>query len=329
MLYLFFGPDDYARTEAIASLKAAYPEDIAAFNITQLEGRSAKLADLRTACDAYPVMHDRRLVIVNDVLKLAKAADMREGLRALAGKLPDSTDLVLNESDAPDSRLAVVKDIQGLAKAKRATLREFALREGAALTSWVIDHARQQGAALRPDAAQLLVDYVGADGWTLHNELAKLAAYVGPDGAITSREIHLLVTDETETNMFAFIDALCARRGPAAIQSLHGLLADGAAPLYILTMIARQVRLMLAAASAGRMSPDELARLLGQKPFVARKAAEQARGYTPAELRGFHDQVLAIDHGIKTGKIDAEGALEVLVGEFGFPTSKMARRVSA
>lgn len=328
MLHLFFGPDDYARTEAIAALKASFPADVAAFNITVLEGR-AKLAELRTACEAYPVLHDRRLVIISDALKLAKSAEMRDGLRALVGKLPESTDLVLNESDAPDSRLAVVKDIQALAKARRASVREFALREGAALTAWVVEHARAQGAALRPDAAQLLVDYVGADGWTLHNELAKLAAYVGPGGAITAREIHLLVTDETETNMFAFIDALCARRGPPAIQGLHGLLADGAAPLYILTMIARQVRLMLAASSAGRMSPDELARTLGQKPFVARKAAEQARNYAPAELRAFHDQVLAIDHGIKTGKVDAEGALEVLVGEFGFPTLKTTRRVSA
>lgn len=328
MLYVFHGPDDYARTQAVATLQAAFPADVAAFNITLLEGRSTKIADLRTACEAYPLLHDHRLVVVTDALKHAKSNEAREGLRTLLAKLPVSTDLVLNESDAPDSRLTLVKDIQARVKAKTASVREFPLREGAALVAWLVDHARQHDATLRPDAAQHLIEYVGADGWALHNEIAKLATYVGLHGTITRREIDLLVTDETETNLFSFIDALCSRRGAAAIQGLHGLLADNAAPLYILAMIARQVRLMLAAHSAGRLAPDELARALGQKPFVARKAAEQARGYNVAELQAFHGQVLAIDHGIKTGKVDAEGALELLVGEFGF-APPMARRASA
>ncbi len=326
MIYLLYGPDDYARTQAIAALKQAFPPDVATFNITLLDGRTTKIADLRTACEAYPLLHDHRLVVINDVLKHAKSNEVREGLRKLLAALPDSTDLVLNEADAPDSRLALVKDLQAQAKAKKATVREFALLEGAALIQWLNEQARQNAVTLRPDAAQVLVEYVGADSWALHNEVAKLAAYVGPQGTVTLREIHLLVKDETETNLFTFIDALCGRRGPNAVQGLHGLLADGAAPLYILTMIARQVRLMLAAQSAGRISPDELARQLGQKPFVARKAADQARSYSAAELRAFHDQVLAIDHGIKTGRVEAEGALNVLVGEFGFPPGVAFRR---
>jgi DNA polymerase-3 subunit delta len=324
-----YGPDDYARTQAIAALKQAFPPDVATFNITLLDGRTSKITELRTACEAYPLLHDHRLVVINDLLKHAKSNEVREGLRKLLASVPDSTDLVLNEADPPDSRLALVKDLQTLAKAKKATVREFGLLEGAALIAWINQQARQQNVTLRPDAAQILVEYVGADSWALHNEIAKLAAYVGPQGTITVREIHLLVRDETETNLFTFIDALCGRRGPSAVQGHYGLLADGAAPRYILTMIARQVRLMLAAQSAGRLSPDELARLLGQKPFVARKAAEQARSYSAAELRAFHDQVLAIDHGIKTGRMEAEGALNVLVGEFGFPPVVALRRVRA
>lgn len=329
MIYLFYGPDDYARTETIAALKAGFPSDIAAFNITLLEGRATKIADLHTACAAYPLLHDRRLVVVNDLIKHAKSHELREGLRSVISTLPASTDLLLNEADPPDSRLALVKDIHAQAKAKKALVQEFALREGSVLLQWLAQQAMQQQVVLRPDAARLLIEYVGSDGWALHNEIAKLAAYVGPQGTITAHEIHLLVTDETETNLFTFIDSLCSRRGAPAVQGLHGLLADGSAPLYILAMIARQVRLMLAAQSAGKVAPDELARILGQKPFVARKAAEQARSYSPGELRTFHDHVLAIDHGIKTGRMEAEGALNVLVGEFGFPPASAARRVRA
>ncbi|MCA0354486.1 MAG: DNA polymerase III subunit delta [Chloroflexi bacterium] len=318
MLYLFFGPDDYTRQATINALKAAFPPDAAAFNVVVLHGKSIKLNEVRTACEAYPVFHDRRLVIVHDLLKHAKSAEMRDGLKSLVQRLPSTTDLVLNESDAPDSRLSVVKDIQALVKTKQAEQREFNLREGNALIAWMQQEAQSNGVQLRPDAAQHLANYVGSDGWMLHNEIAKLAAYVGENGTISIREVDLLVADETETNLFNFIDALSTRRGAAAVQGLNGLLADDAAPLYILTMIARQARLMLAAQSAGRVAPDELAKLLGQKPFVARKAAEQARNFSPTELRMLHERVVQIDHGIKTGKIDAEGALASLVGDFGF-----------
>ena len=35
-----------------------------------------------------------------------------------------------------------------------------------------------------------------------------------------------------------------------------------------------------------------------------------------------HERVVQIDHGIKTGKIDAEGALASLVGDFGFAPNR-------
>ena len=60
----------------------------------------------------------------------------------------------------------------------------------------------------------------------------------------------------------------------------------------------------------------EIATKLGQKPFVIRKALDQARGFPDQELLRLHDQVLALDHASKTGRIDPESGLELLVAEF-------------
>ncbi len=318
MVYLYYGANDFARKHAINALKALIPADVADLNLTVLDGKAAKPADIHTACAAYPLLHDRRLVIARDALKQARSSEAREALRSAIKAVPDTTDLVLDEADAPDQRLALIKDLHKQAQAGHAEIREFKPLEGVELVTWVVNQAREQNVTLRTDAAQHLIDYVGTDSWMLHNEISKLAAYVSQGGTITSAEVDLLVTDETETNLFAFIDALCGRHGDQALQHLHGLLTDGVAPLYILTMIARQARLMLLTQQAGRMNPNDLARLIGQKPFVARKAAEQARLFTPAELQTFHDQVLSSDHGIKTGQFGAEAALEILVATFGY-----------
>jgi DNA polymerase-3 subunit delta len=73
MLFLIYGPDEYARSEALAALKARVPADVADLNVTTLDGRRTTLDDLVTACEAMPFLADRRLVIVYDLLKHQKA----------------------------------------------------------------------------------------------------------------------------------------------------------------------------------------------------------------------------------------------------------------
>jgi DNA polymerase-3 subunit delta len=82
-------------------------------------------------------------------------------------------------------------------------------------------------------------------------------------------------------------------------------------------MVARQVRILLGVKElAGqRLRPDDIASQLGQRPFIVRKALEQVRGFSDAELAQLHDRVLALDHASKTGRIEAETGLELLVAE--------------
>jgi DNA polymerase-3 subunit delta len=129
--------------------------------------------------------------------------------------------------------------------------------------------------------------------------------------------VDLLVQDRQEQNLFAFIDDLGMRRRGAALQGLRQLFADGQAPTYILFMLARQVRILIGVRelAARRMRADEIAGQLGQKPFVVRKAMEQARNFEADELARLHDRLLEFDHASKTGRIAADVALELLVLE--------------
>jgi DNA polymerase-3 subunit delta len=82
-------------------------------------------------------------------------------------------------------------------------------------------------------------------------------------------------------------------------------------------MLMRQVRILLGVQelAARRMRADEIAAQIGQKPFVVRKALEQVRSFHRDELRTLHDRLLETDRAIKTGRVQAEVALEVLVME--------------
>lgn len=315
MLYLFYGPDEFARSERLAAMRAAYPPDLHDLNATSLDGKRLRLDDLAQACEALPFLAERRLVVVTDALKQSKAGKEREELRDYLQRVPATCDLVFVERGDVDKRNSIFTYLKQAGSAE-----EFLPRKGADLQRWLNERARLLDARLDSAAAQRLIDYVGSDSRSLVTELTRLATYVGRGGRITAAIIDAQVQDTQEQNLFAFIDDLALRRSGAALRGLRRLLADGQAATYLLFMIMRQVRILLGvqelANQRPRPRPDDIAAQLGQKPFVVRKALEQARGFGPGELVALHDQLLATDQAIKTGRLQAEVALELLVVDF-------------
>lgn len=312
MLYLFCGADELARTEALRTVKTAIPADVADLNVTTLDGRKLKLDALAAACEAFPFLADRRLVIVEDALKGIKSSDLRDAVKAYLPRVPDTTDLIFVEREDVDKRSALYTYLK-----KAATIREFLPKEGAELQRWLHERARQLEVKLAPDAGVLLAEFVGNESRALLNELHKLAAYIGSQGTITADAVRLMVEDNGESSVFAFVDALATRQLGPALGLLRALLADGEAPLKLLFMIGRQVRLLIQvkACMDQRMRPDAIASELKQAPFVVRKAVDQAGRFSTTALVQLHDRLLELDHWSKTGRIDDETALDLLVAE--------------
>jgi DNA polymerase-3 subunit delta len=312
MISLFHGPDEFSRSEALAAMRARIPPDLAELNITVLEGRRLRVDGLAAACEAMPFLTDQRMVIVYDALKQLKAGKERDEIMAYLDKVPPACDLIFVERDDIDRRGALFSRLS-----KIAQVREFRPLEGHALLRWLGERASTIEAKLEPAAAQRLAEYVGGEGRALINELNKLATYAGRGGKITAQLVDLLVQDRQEQNLFSFIDDLSARKRSAALRGLHMLLEEGQAATYIMFMLARQVRILIGVQeiAAKRLRPEQIAAELGQKPFVVRKAIDQARHYGPGELATIHDRLLEFDHASKTGRIAAETALEILVLE--------------
>lgn len=312
MLYLLFGPDEFSRSEALAALRAVVPAEVADLNISRLEGRRLKLEALAAACEAMPFLAERRLVIVSDALKHTKAGKDREDLKAYLDRVPAWCDLIFLESEDVDRRSILFTHLK-----KAGEVREFTPPQGPELARWLADRVKTMGARIEPPAAQRLLELVGGDTRTLVTELAKLATHAGRGGTIGVAAVDMLVQDRQEQNLFAFIDDLSARRLGPALRGAHALLEEGQAATYVLFMLARQVRILIGVhdLAARRMRADEIAAELGQKPFVVRKAMDQARAFAPGELERLHDRLLQLDVASKTGRIQADTALELFVAE--------------
>lgn len=324
MFYIFHGEDEFSRSEAIAQLRQKMDPVVGDLNTAILDGYSLSVSDLQAACDVLPFMGDRRLVIVHDLLSSAAGKSSRrkgkpstsdEGklreLEAYLPHLPQSTRLILAEScSLPDEHplLRLARELGGVA-------RQFLLPKKDELQAWIRRRARGKGVEITPAAIALLDTWIGSNLRLLDQELEKLATYVGSEGKIDRPEVERLVSAVQEANIFHMVDALGGRDGRRALRLLRQLLNEGAEPLYLLTMIVRQFRLLLQAReldTKGTPAPL-MARQMEVPPFIARKCLQQALNFRPAELRAIMGQLLEIDFGIKTGQLDGSLALDLFV----------------
>ena len=335
MFYVLHGEDELGREEALARLRgkmAGGDAAMADLNTTVLNGDQLTLGELRHVCDAIPFLSDRRLVIVHGLLaRLApkkgkrgrpKASSKQAAARrtfldeliAYLPALPPTTRLVFVEPLALSSSHPVLKLAQTEEMAGQGHVKLFGLPKEGALPAWVRERAQAKGGEFEPRAAAHLAALVGRQPRLLDQEIEKLLLYC--DGrSITLADVQLLVSRAREANIFELVDLVGQRRTDRALRLLHALLEDDQEPLYVLAMLARQIRLLIQVSELGEqgLGQAEIAKRLKLLSFIAGKMLAQARNFSLRQLEAAHACLVRTDWLIKTGQMDGVLALDMLV----------------
>lgn len=312
--YVFHGTDELTRAETLADFRSRLgPVDTADLNTTFLDGQKASLAELRHACDAIPFLAEKRLVIVESLLaQAAKQEKLLDELTEYLSQLPETTRLVfVEEKPLPDNHPI----LQLAQQDARGYVKRFDPPDTKALPRWIAERVRKHGGEIEPQAAAQLAAAVGADLRLLDQEVSKLVTYVNAERPITTADVDEVVPYAQAAIVFDLVDALGRRDGRTAAQTLHHLLDAGEHPMGLLAMIVRQFRLLIQVKElkAEGANPQTIAKELGIHPFPARKLHSQAAYFTTAQLEAVYRHLLETDVGIKSGEIEAEVALDLLV----------------
>jgi len=335
VLYIFSGPDSFSIRQELTRMKTSLGQpDMAGLNCAEVESSALSPVDLASLVQTMPFLAEKRLVIIRGLLAAfeprqrpgssegeAESETKNSGapkketsmapLLEVLSNVPPTTDLVLVEQKVSQknplySRLS-----------KDAVVREFPLPAGAELERWIVQRARERGGIIDSAAAHILADNVGPDLWTLDSELQKLLLYTNGQ-AITEAEVRLLVSQVREASVFALIDAVMASRTGPALGFAHQLLDGGTSPFQLLSLLARQMRLLLIAKEMAcqDMSHQNMAAALGfRSPWAARKLAQQAEGYSYQRLKAMYRRLVDEDLALKTGKRSPELGMDMLVVE--------------
>jgi DNA polymerase-3 subunit delta len=349
VIILLHGPDELLRAERLAALRAALgPREMAELGATWYDGRKTSVAEICHTCDVMPFLTPRRLVVVEGLLthlrrrshaqagkvEPASAVDQddepeqetaqsaasskeRKELIAYLPQIPDTTDLVFVEMEEISKGDPVVKKLLELGKQGRAEIVLCQAPLQNELASWIVQRAQHKGARIERPAAQELAAFIGRNLRLIDNELEKLAAYRAGQGPITQKDVRLLTPYAQEANIFDMVDAIGRRDGSTALRLLRELERDGAAPLYLLSMIVRQFRILIQVADQMGLGlgKEAIAAAISLHPYPTQKAMQQSSQWRMSELEAVYDRLLETDLAIKTGKLPDDLAVELLVVE--------------
>ncbi len=267
---------------------------------------------------------------------VADPSEQLEGL--LTQGLPTENCLILT-AEAVDKRKKIFKVID-----KAGVVLHFGEIKGEAATKETLKLEAQKllsryGKSLVPAAWIALGKKTGFQLRPSLNELQKLISFVGERATIEQKDVEAVVGKTREDSIFDLTTALAEKNAVAALSALKALLDQGTHHLMILTMISREIRLLLQATllvrsgKLPRLTPNmeygsfqknvypavaglvsDVSRkedlLVNKHPFVIYNALRNCGRFSYPALLNDLDDLLEMDRAMKSSATDPQLLLE-------------------
>jgi DNA polymerase-3 subunit delta len=229
-VYLLYGEEDFLVEEATRSvIAAAVPKDAREFNLDILRGEESDARDIVARASSFPMMAERRAVIVQNVEKLSPK-DL-EILGSYVEQPLKTTCLVLTggKIDTRKRPYTIVK--------RTGTAIEFKPLYDDRIPAWIATRVKKQKHEITQDACRLLGAYVGTSLRELQNELDKIYIYLGTGSSITADDVTAVVGMSKELSIFELQKAIGGRDLRHSAEIMERMLDAGASVPFIIVML--------------------------------------------------------------------------------------------
>lgn len=277
-VYLLMGTEPYYPDLLCDEIiKYALTDSERDFNQTVFYGLDTDAGTVASECRSYPMMAERRLVVVKE----AQSMKTLEDLATYASDPMESTVLViLMHGASADKRRALYKNVQK----KGVVLVSDALRDYE-MPQWITAFYKSRGLDIEPAAAALLAEYAGTDMSRIMLETEKMQKNL-PEGTVrvNAADIEKNVGISRQFSIFELTKALSYMKAEKALK-IAAYIGNGpkfmlllaTAPLY--THFYRILKYEAALLKNPAMSKADRAKLLGVNPYFMEEYDVAARNY--------------------------------------------------
>lgn len=209
-----------------------------------------------------------------------------------------------------DRTLKVTKELEKIAIVRQ--FDSFKPWNDKEVISFINEYASDKKVCINPDAAYKMFELIGPDLRTLNSELTKLATYVGEGNLITNKEVNLLCAGTD--NVFYLADYWVQHKTNEAMAELKKIL-DKDHPIKILavlqTLVGEWLHIKLELKHGKRSTA--LAKEIGMHEFRLKKTIEKLQRVPVERLSKMKNEITMTEMKIKTGQLQAELGIELLI----------------
>lgn len=281
-LYLIAGTDGAKIDATRARLRARAEDDGGAGALEVFEpseGRGGPDHEaLLAAIPAMSLTEGRRYLLADGVERWRDK--QLDAVAAVVGALPPELTVVLIARDKAPAKL--VKAVG----AAEGEVHEFEAPKARDLPRLLVGDAKRLGYALDPAAARVLVDRMGANPVRLRNEVERLALWA-EGRQVTAADLEAMVSDTSETAVWALSDALLEGDAAKAASLAEQLISQGENVTGLIYGLASRLRkaCLAAARLEEGVPPKQVEVGLGMHPYAARQLVARLGKTSVEDLR--------------------------------------------
>ncbi|MDU1953960.1 MAG: DNA polymerase III subunit delta [Peptoniphilus lacydonensis] len=314
--YLFYGKEKYLIENAVIYLINKYVKGTEAFNYTKFKGSEVKPEDIISACETYPVMNEKKIVIVRDVCDFLSENNIKNSFYDFLDNISDFVILIFWDTANIKKTTKFYKEFK-----KKDRDIEFGKLSQVDLNNFVKGYFIRKGKEIGPSETSFFIAESGYNSKNedmslldLKTEMDKIVSLSG-EKRIKRDDIEKSITENIDSNIFKFLDAMMNRNSERAIIELNNLYKLNEPSLKIFTMIIRQVKNFLSykILSVKKMSQSEIIRKMDVKKYEYGKIQSTHRNFTKEFLTNFYEELIDADQMLKTSSIDEKIIMETLV----------------
>ncbi len=315
-VYLFVGEEDFLADELVKKiLQVTVEEGTEDFNLDIFYASEVDIGDVINAASAYPMMAEKRSVVLKEIHKLSPAK--LATLSTYVAKPLDTTCLILMGENL-NLRLKAAKQLRD-----RATFVQMKPLYENQASEWMKTYLRERNIEISDEATRLLLASAGTSLRALVREVEKIQINIKPRRTIEEEDVAASAGITRQFSIFELCDAVGKKDINASLHILNHMMSAGESAPGLVSMLTRHFRILLKTRELlKRRQPEKtISQTIGVNPFFLKNYIQQSSNYTSFEIGRIFELLLDADITLKSSPQKPRLVLELLLmrvinGEF-------------
>ena len=304
---LFHGNAPFLSLEDVHNYIEQKKKESPTLEITILQGEDIQPATIIDTLSSQNLFAPSRLIFVKRIYKNKKKDTFLDGILALIKDNTSTDTIIFWEDQKIKSNTKYYKFF----KKDNLVVDEDKLNKRTFYT-WLKKELDKYGLTIDKASSKTLAENTNYDPERCHNAIQKFL--LTGETQINNQTIQNIVADTLEEDIWGLIDSINAGDKVNSLQIIEKLKAQGSDANYILSMLARNLRLITLTKFLYENGTQyrEIASIIKIPPFTVPSLIGTSKSYNAEKIKMLYTKLSNLDYQIKVGQIDGFLGLTLL-----------------